>query len=78
MKVMLAVTWTRLASSFIYIDEKGLLFFSTVGGHDSAIAVGQRVWVHGKERLPGAVGRKAIHFSSRRISKEAKIQRPLD
>lgn len=30
--------------------------------------------MHGKERLPGAVGRKAIHFSSRRISKEAKIR----
>ena len=45
-----------------YIDERGLLFFSTVGGHDSAIAVGQRVWVHGKERLPGVVGRKAIHL----------------
>ena len=62
MKVMLAGHMDEIGLIIHYIDERGLLFFSTVGGHDSAIAVGQRVWVHGKERLPGVVGRKAIHL----------------
>ena len=33
-----------------------------IGGHDSVIPVGQRVWIHGKERIPGIIGRKAIHL----------------
>jgi len=45
-----------------YIDEGGMLYFSTIGGHDSSIIVGQRVWVHGKERVAGVIGRKAIHL----------------
>jgi endoglucanase len=39
-----------------------LLYFSTIGGHDSAIPVGQAVWVHGTERIAGVIGRKAIHL----------------
>ncbi|HZY67444.1 MAG TPA: M20/M25/M40 family metallo-hydrolase, partial [Devosia sp.] len=40
----------------------GLLYFSPVGGHSALVPVGQMVWIHGKERIPGAVGRKAIHL----------------
>src|SRR4051794_20568271 len=43
-----------------YIDENGFLYFSTIGGTDVATEIGQRVWVHGQERLPGVIGRKAI------------------
>src|SRR3954454_8211346 len=43
-----------------YIDDDGFLFFSTIGGTDVATEIGQRVWVHGQERLPGVIGRKAI------------------
>ena len=43
-----------------YIDEDGFLFFSTIGGTDVATEIGQRVWVHGQERVPGVIGRKAI------------------
>jgi endoglucanase len=43
-----------------HIDENGFLFFSTLGGHDSTVPIGQRVYVHGKSRTPGVVGRKAI------------------
>ena len=43
-----------------HIDQDGFLFFSTIGGTDVATEIGQRVWVHGHERVPGVIGRKAI------------------
>ncbi|WP_027062603.1 M42 family peptidase [Mesorhizobium loti] len=43
-----------------YIDEEGFLYFDTIGGTDVATEIGQRVWVHGHERVAGVVGRKAI------------------
>ncbi|MBM3606772.1 MAG: M42 family metallopeptidase, partial [Alphaproteobacteria bacterium] len=47
-----------------HIGDEGLLYFSAIGGHDSTTLLGQRVWVHGRERLPGVIGRKAIHLLS--------------
>lgn len=46
-----------------YIDENGFLFFNSIGGTDVATEIGQRVWVHGRERVVGVVGRKAIQPS---------------
>jgi putative aminopeptidase FrvX len=43
-----------------YIDHDGFLFFDTIGGTDVATEIGQRVWVCGRERVPGTIGRKAI------------------
>lgn len=61
-KIMLAGHMDEIGFIVHYIDEQGMLYFSTIGGHDSAIIVGQRVWVHGKERVAGVIGRKAIHL----------------
>lgn len=62
MKVMLAGHMDEIGFIVHYIDESGFLYFSGIGGHDSVIPVGQRVWVHGKKRIPGIIGRKAIHL----------------
>ncbi len=62
MKIMLAGHMDEIGFLIHYIGDDGLLYFSTIGGHDSVIPVGQRVWVHGKERVPGVIGRKAIHL----------------
>jgi putative aminopeptidase FrvX len=62
MKIMLAGHMDEIGFIVYYIDDAGMLYFSTIGGHDSAIIVGQRVWVHGKERVAGVIGRKAIHL----------------
>jgi endoglucanase len=43
-----------------YIDNNGFLFFNAIGGTDVATEIGQRVWVHGHERIEGVIGRKAI------------------
>lgn len=62
MKIMLAGHMDEIGFLIHYIGDDGLLYFSTIGGHDSVIPVGQRVWVHGKEKVPGIIGRKAIHL----------------
>jgi putative aminopeptidase FrvX len=62
MKIMLAGHMDEIGFIIHFISDDGLLYFSTIGGHDSVIPVGQRVWVHGKERVCGIIGRKAIHL----------------
>lgn len=59
-RVMYAGHMDEIGFIVHYIDDNGFLFFSSIGGTDVATEVGQRVWVHGKERIGGTVGRKAI------------------
>ncbi|HVI27293.1 M42 family metallopeptidase [Hansschlegelia sp.] len=61
-KIMLAGHMDEIGFVVHHISDEGLIYFSPIGGHDSVIPVGQRVWVHGKERVAGVVGRKAIHL----------------
>lgn len=62
MKIMLAGHMDEIGFIIHYISDEGLLYFSGIGGHDSVIPIGQRVWIHGKEQVPGVIGRKAIHL----------------
>ena len=62
MRIMLAGHMDELGFIVHHIDDQGLLHFQGIGGHDSAVPVGQRVWVHGKERIAGVIGRTAIHL----------------
>ncbi|MBI5707104.1 MAG: M42 family metallopeptidase [Armatimonadetes bacterium] len=62
MKIMLAGHMDEIGFIVHYIDDQGYLYFKGIGGHDGTIPVGQRVWVHGKKRVPGVIGRKAIHL----------------
>lgn len=61
-RVMLAGHMDEIGFLVHYISEEGLIYFKGIGGHDSTITVGQRVWVHGKEKVAGVIGRKAIHL----------------
>lgn len=46
-----------------HIDEKGFLWFSSVGGWDPVILVGQRLRIQTRKgTVPGVVGKKAIHL----------------
>lgn len=59
-RIMFAGHMDEIGFIVHYIDENGFLFFRTIGGTDVATEIGQRVWVHGRERVPGVIGRKAI------------------
>jgi endoglucanase len=62
-RIMLAGHIDEIGFIVHYINDDGLLFFSGVGGHDSIIPVGQRVWIHtAKGKVPGIIGRKPIHL----------------
>ena len=62
MKIMLAGHMDEIGFLIHYISDDGLLYFSTIGGHDTTVPIGQRVWIHGKEQVAGIIGRKAIHL----------------
>ncbi|MCW6508188.1 M42 family metallopeptidase [Lichenifustis flavocetrariae] len=62
MRIMLAGHMDELGFIIHHIDDEGLLHFQGIGGHDTAVPVGQRVWVYGKQRLVGVIGRTAIHL----------------
>ena len=61
-RIMLAGHMDEIGFIIHHISDEGLLYFKGIGGHDSVIPVGQRVWVHGRERVPGIIGRKAVHL----------------
>ena len=62
MKIMLAGHMDEIGFIIHYIGDDGLIYFSGIGGHDSTIPIGQRVWIHGKEKAAGIIGRKAVHL----------------
>lgn len=62
-RLMLAGHCDEIGFMVKYIDEKGFIFFSSIGGVDAHITPGKRVQVHtGKGPVLGVIGRKAIHM----------------
>ena len=79
MRIMLAGHMDELGFIVHHIDDKGSCTSRTIGGHDSAVAVGQRLWIYGKQRIPGVIGRTAIHLQGRGGAKaEARDQGHVD
>ena len=63
MKVMLAGHMDEIGFQVSYVDENGFISFRGIGGHDTMVPIGQRVFVHtATERIPGIIGRKPIHL----------------
>ncbi len=61
--VMLAGHCDEIGFMVTYIDENGFAFFSPIGGVDTQLLPGKRVWVHtAKGPRVGVMGRKAIHL----------------
>lgn len=58
-KVMIAAHIDEIGLMIHHISDDGFLHFQMIGGNDSTIADGQRVWVQGKHRIAGVVGRKS-------------------
>jgi len=63
LRVMIAGHCDEIGFMVMHIDEKGFLYFSSVGGVDSGVVSGQRVIVHSQRGpVPGVIGRKPIHL----------------
>ena len=61
--VMLSGHCDEIGFMVTYIDENGFAFFSPIGGVDTQLLPGKRVWIHtAKGSRVGVMGRKAIHL----------------
>jgi putative aminopeptidase FrvX len=61
-KVMLCGHIDEIGLIVTHIDEKGLVRFTSVGGWDPQVLVGQRVRIQASDgEVMGAIGKKAIH-----------------
>lgn len=62
-RVMLAGHMDEIGLMVTYIDDKGYLYVQPIGGWDTQVLPGQRVWIKGKGGIVlGVVGRKPIHL----------------
>lgn len=61
-KIMLAAHMDEIGLMVNFIEENGLLRFTSVGGFDPRTIVGQEVIVHGKEKHFGVIGSKPPHL----------------
>jgi endoglucanase len=70
-KIMVEGHADEIAFQVQYIDDDGFIWFSGVGGHDPALARGQRVHIHGKGGpVLGVIGALAIHMQDREKKQE--------
>lgn len=62
-RVMFAGHCDELGFVVNYINEKGFIYFSTVGGHDKSLIPGRRVTIYTRNGpVKGVTGKKAIHM----------------
>jgi putative aminopeptidase FrvX len=71
-RVMLTAHCDELGFLIRYIDERGFLYFSPIGGFDPSTLPGERVHVHTPSGpLPGVLGRKPIHLMEAKEREQA-------
>jgi putative aminopeptidase FrvX len=62
-RVMLAGHADEIGFQVRFIDDTGMLYFGSIGGHDPVVSAGQRVHVHAAGGpILGVLGRKAVHL----------------
>jgi putative aminopeptidase FrvX len=76
-KAMIAAHIDEIGLMIHHISDDGFLHFQMIGGNDSVIADGQRVWVKGKERVAGVIGRKSMTVQSPEEMKQKPITKQL-
>lgn len=63
--LMLAGHMDELAFIVSYVDDKGFIYFETIGGHDTNVISGRRVSIlSSKGVIPGVTGKRAVHLLS--------------
>jgi endoglucanase len=62
-RIMLAGHIDEIGLMVVHVDDDGYLYFSTIGGWDPQVLVGQRVQIIGKTGIvEGVIGKRAIHL----------------
>jgi endoglucanase len=62
-RIMFAGHIDEIGLMIVHVDDDGFLYFSTIGGWDSQVLVGQRVVIAAKQGLvDGVIGKKAVHL----------------
>ena len=70
LKVMLAAHMDEVGFMITYDDDKGIFRFGTVGGIDARQLAGKPLWV-GKDKIPGVIGAKPIHLTTKSERKKS-------
>ena len=63
-KILLAAHMDEVGLIISGIEDNGFLRFKTVGGVDTGVIIGKKVFV-GKKKIPGIIGIKAIHLQKK-------------
>src|SRR5690606_15821100 len=63
-KVMVGAHMDEIGFIVTHVDDQGFVRFHTLGGFDPKTLTAQRVIIHGKEDVMGAMGTKPIHVMS--------------
>jgi endoglucanase len=64
----------EIGLAITHVDEKGFAWFTSIGGWDPQILVGQRVTIQTRDgAVPGVVGRKPVH-----LLKEEQKKKPVE
>ena len=61
-KVMIGAHMDEIGFIVTHIDDKGFVYFHTLGGFDPKTLTAQRVIIHGKKDIQGVMGGKPIHL----------------
>ncbi len=69
LRVMLSAHLDEVGFMIVAVDSDGGLKFDRVGGLDARQLLGKPVWV-GKDRLPGVIGGKPVHLTTKEELKQ--------
>ena len=63
-RILLAAHMDEVGLIISCIEDNGFLRFKTVGGIDTGVLIGKKVFI-GKKKIPGIIGIKAIHLQKK-------------
>lgn len=77
-RIMLAGHMDELGFQVLHIDDKGYIYFDTIGGFDISIVPGRKVRIHThKGEVLGVIGKRPIHLMSGEERKKVPEQHEL-
>ncbi len=62
-RIMLAAHCDEIGFMVKFISDDGFIYFTTIGGIDTHLIPGRKVYIHNKkEKILGVIGKKAVHL----------------